>query len=76
MCKDPDSHEATRISVTDMESGELRSVSISLSLGEAWGAWKLHPSNSITQKLFLLAQYGTNFQNFEVMIAFINAIQL
>ena len=27
-------------------------VSISLSLGEAQGAWKLHPYNSVTKKLF------------------------
>ena len=39
-------------------------VSISLHLGEACGAWKLHPSNYITQKLLLLAQFGPNFTNF------------
>ena len=31
-----------------------------------WGAWKLYPYNSFTQKLFLIAQFGTSF-GFEVM---------
>ena len=26
------------------------------------GAWKLHPYNSVTQKLFLIAQFGTSFE--------------
>ena len=30
-------------------------VSISLGLGEAQGAWKQHPSNFLTKKLFLIA---------------------
>ena len=34
-------------------------VSIGLSLGEAWGAWKPHLYKSITQKLFFIAQFGT-----------------
>ena len=38
-----------------------------------WGAWKLHPSNSVTQKLFLIAQYGTNLKTLEVMRVLINA---
>ena len=37
---------------------------ICLCPGEAWGAWKLHLSNFITQKLFLPAQFRTNFTNF------------
>ena len=27
-----------------------------------WGAWKLHPSNIITQKLFLIAHSSTIIQ--------------
>ena len=37
-------------------------VSIGLHPGEAQGAWKPHPYNFVTQKLFLIAQFGTNFK--------------
>ena len=34
------------------ERKDKRDVSIGLGPGEAWGAWKLHLYNFVTQKLF------------------------
>ena len=36
-----------------MDHSNEKIVSISLSWGEAQGAWKLHPSNFIAQRLFI-----------------------
>ena len=40
------------------------------------GAWKLHPHNSDTQKLFFTCQIWHKFQNFEVTIVFSYLVSL
>ena len=62
MCEDPEEHKLIRkANFNEREANEIdhsnkKFVSISLGLGEAWGAWKLHPSNFVCQKLFINCQ--------------------
>ena len=67
MCEDPEEHKLIRRENIN-ERGEnkidhsnKKFVSISLSLGEAQGAWKLHPSNFVARKYSLIAKSSTSF---------------
>ena len=62
MCEDPEDHQ---IFMTNETMVVEKYVSIGLSLGEAKGAWKLHPSNFITQKLFFNWPIWHQFPTFE-----------
>ena len=58
ICEDPEEHKSIRQvhlmkETNKIDDSNKKFVSISLSLGEAQGAWKLHPSNFVCQKLFI-----------------------